>query len=155
MPDVDGEPWRFTTRQFTNCRMAIAHQPFGVVAGRIQYKHAQVAIFEGLGTSASGFPAEIEDERRLARLESFRDRYEDFKAGAATTPRLAEQFTRIRSELGDFPGRVAGPARLRAMLANAAAPTTRASSTTATSTPRPRSASGTCARPARPPTSRS
>ena len=44
----------------------IAHQPFGVVAGKIQYKHAQVAIFEGYaGTSASGFPAEIEDQRRL------------------------------------------------------------------------------------------
>lgn len=99
----------------------IAHQPFGVVAGKIQYKHAQVAIFEGYaGSSASGFPAEIEDERRLARLESFLDRYDDFKAGAATTPRLAEQFTRIRSELGDFPGRVVDPARLRAMLANAA-----------------------------------
>lgn len=122
VPDVDGEPWRFTTRQFRRTiAWHIAHQPFGVVAGKIQYKHAQVAIFEGYaGTSASGFPAEIEDERRLARLESFLDRYEDFKAGAATTPRLAEQFTRIRSELGDFPGRVADTARLRAMLANAA-----------------------------------
>jgi len=122
VPDVDGEPWRFTTRQFRRTiAWHIAHQPFGVVAGKIQYKHAQVAIFEGYaGTSASGFPAEIEDERRLARLESFLDRYEDFKAGAATPPRLAEQFTRIRSELGDFPGRVADTARLRAMLANAA-----------------------------------
>ena len=122
VPDVDGEPWRFTTRQFRRTvAWHIAHQPFGVVAGKIQYKHTQVAIFEGYaGTSASGFPAEIEDERRLARLESFLDRYDDFKAGAATTPRLAEQFTSIRSELGDFPGRVVDPARLRAMLANAA-----------------------------------
>jgi integrase len=122
VPDVDGSPWRFTTRQFRRTiAWHIAHQPFGVVAGKIQYKHAQVAIFEGYaGNSASGFPAEIEDERRLARLESFLDRYDDFKAGAATTPRLAEQFTRIRSELGDFPGRVVDPARLRAMLANAA-----------------------------------
>lgn len=104
-----------------NIAWHIAHQPFGVVAGKIQYKHAQVAIFEGYaGSSASGFPAEIEDERRLARLESFLDRYDDFKAGAATTPRLAEQFTHIRSELGDFPGRVVDTARLRAMLANAA-----------------------------------
>ncbi len=92
-----------------------------MVAGKIQYKHAKVAIFEGYaGSSASGFPAEIEDERRLARLETFLDRYEDFKAGAATTPRLAEQFARIRDELDDFPGRVADPGRLRAMLSNAA-----------------------------------
>ena len=62
---------------------------------------------------ARGFSAEIEDKRRLARLESFLDRYDDFKAGAATTPRLAEQFTRIRSELGDFPGRVANAERRR------------------------------------------
>jgi hypothetical protein len=122
VPDVDGKPWRFTTRQFRRTiAWHIAHQPFGVVAGKIQYKHTQVAIFEGYaGTSASGFPAEIEDERRLARLESFLDRYDDFKAGAATTPRLAEQFTSIRRELDDFPGRMVDPARLRAMLANAA-----------------------------------
>jgi hypothetical protein len=122
VPDGDGSPWRFTTRQFRRTiAWHIAHQPFGVVAGKIQYKHAHVAIFEGYaGSSASGFPAEIEDERRLARLESFLDRYEDFKAGSAATPRLAAQFTRIRDELGDFPGRVIDPSRLRAMLSNAA-----------------------------------
>jgi integrase len=122
VPDVDGEPWRFTTRQFRRTvAWHIAHQPFGVVAGKIQYKHAQVAIFEGYaGSSASGFPAEIEDERQLARLETFLDRYEDYKASAVTTPRLSEQFARIRDELDDFPGRVVDPGRLRAMLFNAA-----------------------------------
>lgn len=122
VPDSGGRPWRFTTRQFRRTvAWHIAHQPFGVVAGKIQYKHAQVAIFEGYaGSSASGFPAEVEDERQLARLETFLDRYEDYKAGAATTPRLSEQFARVRDELDDFPGRAADPSRVRAMLSNAA-----------------------------------
>uniref|UniRef100_UPI0021C19F5B hypothetical protein n=1 Tax=Frankia tisae TaxID=2950104 RepID=UPI0021C19F5B len=122
VPEVDGHPWRFTTRQFRrSVAWHIAHQPFGVVAGKIQYKHARVAMFEGYaGTSASGFPAEIEAERELDRLESFLDRYEDFKAGVQTPARLAEKFTHIRDELGDFPGQIVDTSRLRAMMANAA-----------------------------------
>ncbi|MEU5646616.1 hypothetical protein [Streptomyces milbemycinicus] len=34
------------------------------------------------------------------------------------SPRLAAEFTRVRDELGDFPGRVIDTDRLRAMLAN-------------------------------------
>ncbi|MGV9758339.1 hypothetical protein ACWDUC_21255 [Streptomyces tricolor] len=122
IPLVDGEKWRFTTRQFRRTvAWHIAFQPFGVVAGKIQYKHVKVAMFEGYaGSSASGFPSEVEGEQRLARTEHFLDQYEDFKAGVRTPPRLAEQFARIRDELGDFPGRVVDTARLRAMLANPA-----------------------------------
>jgi hypothetical protein len=36
-------------------------------------------------------------------------------------PRLAEEFTRVRDELGDFPGRVIDTARLRAMSTSPAA----------------------------------
>ncbi|MFF2861456.1 hypothetical protein ACFVSX_16350 [Streptomyces rubiginosohelvolus] len=122
IPLVDGEKWRFTTRQFRRTvAWHIAFQPFGVVAGKIQYKHVKVAMFEGYaGSSASGFPSEVEGEQRLARTEHFLDQYEDFKAGVRMPPRLAEQFARIRDELGDFPGRVVDPARLRAMLTNPA-----------------------------------
>ncbi|MGV2921400.1 hypothetical protein [Streptomyces alfalfae] len=70
------------------------------------------------GSSASGFPSEVEGEQRLARTEHFLDQYEDFKAGVRMPPRLAEQFARVRDELGDFPGRAVDTARLRAMLAN-------------------------------------
>ncbi|WP_329359905.1 hypothetical protein [Streptomyces anulatus] len=57
IPLADGEPWRFSTRQFRRTvAWHIGHQPFGVVAGKIQYKHLKVAMFEGYaGSSASGF----------------------------------------------------------------------------------------------------
>jgi hypothetical protein len=35
VPDVGGGPWRFTTRQFRTVAWHVAHQPFGVVAGKI------------------------------------------------------------------------------------------------------------------------
>ncbi|MFB0627599.1 hypothetical protein [Streptomyces sp. AB3(2024)] len=122
IPLVDEKKWRFTTRQFRRTvAWHIAFQPFGVVAGKIQYKHVKVAMFEGYaGNSASGFPSEVESEQQLARTEHFLDQYEDFKAGVRMPPRLAEEFTRVRDELGDFPGRVIDTARLRAMLTNPA-----------------------------------
>ncbi|MDI9979468.1 hypothetical protein [Rhodococcus sp. IEGM 1307] len=120
--DVDYRPWRFTTRQFRRTvAWHIARQPFGVVAGKIQYKHVRVAMFEGYaGTSASGFRSEVDDERALAQMDSFLEQYEDFKAGVRTPARLVEQFDQIRTELDDFPGRVVDHARVRAMLANTA-----------------------------------
>ncbi|MFE2998037.1 hypothetical protein ACFXG4_23870 [Nocardia sp. NPDC059246] len=122
IPEVDGRQWRFTTRQFRRTvAWHIARQPFGAVAGKIQYQHVRVAIFEGYaGTSASGFPSEIDAEREFARLDSILDQYEDYKAGVRTPARLIEQFDHIRAELGDFPGRIADTSRLRAMLANTA-----------------------------------
>ncbi|MFB6957546.1 hypothetical protein ACFCYB_10960 [Streptomyces sp. NPDC056309] len=48
VPDVDGEPWNLTTRQFRRTvAWHIAHRPYGTVAGMIQYKHLSVAMFEG------------------------------------------------------------------------------------------------------------
>jgi hypothetical protein len=48
----------------------IAHQPFGVVAGAKQYKHAKLAMFYGYaGTSASGFAAEVVAEESVALLD--------------------------------------------------------------------------------------
>ncbi|WP_371095155.1 hypothetical protein [Streptomyces sanglieri] len=122
IPLVDGKKWRFTTRQFRRTvAWHIGHQPFGVVAGKIQYKHVKVAMFEGYaGSSVSGFRNEVESEQQLARLEHFLDQYEDFKDGVRMPPRLTAEFTRIRDELGDFPGRTVDAARLRAMLANPA-----------------------------------
>jgi len=49
LPMIDGQPWRFNTRQFRRTlAWYIANRPFGVVAGKIQYKHASVAMFERL-----------------------------------------------------------------------------------------------------------
>ncbi|PKW19761.1 hypothetical protein [Saccharopolyspora spinosa] len=123
---IDGQTttdaWWFTTRQFRRTlAWHIARQPFGLVAGKIQYQQASVSIFEGYaGTSESGFRAEVEKERAEAQLDDIVERYEDdlcgrpFTGGAAA--RLKSEFARVRAELGDFPGRRADRARVREML---------------------------------------
>lgn len=48
--EVDGVPavWRFNLRQFRRTLARhIVRQPFGVIAGMLQYKHVSVATFEG------------------------------------------------------------------------------------------------------------
>jgi len=121
----DGEEaklWAFTTRQFRRTlAWHIAHQPFGVVAGARQYKHAQVVVFEGYaGTSASGFAAEVEAEQALARLDYIEDLYRDWvrggDSGGGAAGGVDAEFARIRAELSDLPGTVADRARLRRML---------------------------------------
>ena len=120
------EPWELTTVQFRRTlAWHIAHQPFGVVAGARQYKHAQVAIFEGYaGTSASGFAAEVEAEQAVARLDYAEHLYRDWLAGGPSgggaDRKISAEFARIHAELADLPGTVADPRRLRAMLSHLA-----------------------------------
>lgn len=119
-----GMPWAFNTRQFRrSLAWHIAHQPFGVVAGAKQYKHAQIAMFEGYaGTSASGFAAEVAAEEAVAQLDYLEELYRDWNdggtSGGGAASRINAEFDRIRRELGDLPGVVARPSRLRTMLAH-------------------------------------
>lgn len=122
--DADGLPWIFNTRQFRRTlAWHIAHQPFGVVAGTRQYKHARHVVFSGYaGTSASGFAAEVASEEAVARLDYAEDLYRDWDGGGTSaggaSKAIDADFSRIRRELGDTPGVIASPARLRAMLAH-------------------------------------
>jgi hypothetical protein len=77
-----GKPWRITTRQFRRTiAWHIANRPFGTIAGMIQYKHASVAAFEGYaGTSASGFRAEVEAQRRLGQQGDLLDYFDRRRA---------------------------------------------------------------------------
>lgn len=117
-----GAPWAFNARQFRRTlAWHIAHQPFGVVAGAKQYKHAKPAMFDGYaGTSASGFAAEVAAEETVALLDYAEELYRDWndggRAGGGATARIDAEFTRIRRELGDLPGVIANPNRLRTML---------------------------------------
>ena len=117
-------PWELTTAQFRRTlAWHIAHQPFGVVAGARQYKHAQVAIFEGYaGTSASGFAAEVGAEQAVARLDYAEDLYRDWLAsgpsGGGANRKINAEFARIHAELADLPGTIADPRRLRTMLSH-------------------------------------
>ena len=123
----DGQAaWQLTTTQFRRTlAWHIAHQPFGVVAGARQYKHAQVTIFEGYaGTSASGFAAEVEAEQAVARLDYAEDLYRDWLAGGPSgggaDHKINAEFARIHAELADLPGTIADPRRLRTMLSHLA-----------------------------------
>ena len=116
---LDGDQaWAFTPSQWRRTlAWHIAHQPFGVVAGARQYHHAKITMFEGYaGTSASGFAA----EEAVAALDYVEDLYRDWNDGArsagAAGQRIDAEFDRIRRDLGDLPGVVADPLRLRALL---------------------------------------
>lgn len=117
-----GLPWAFNTLQFRRTlAWHIAHQPYGVVAGAKQYKHAAVAMFEGYaGTSASGFAAEVAANEVIARLDYLEDLYRDYhdgaRAGGGASRHIDAEFDRIRRELGELPGILASPSRLRTML---------------------------------------
>jgi hypothetical protein len=77
-----------------------------------------------LGTSPSGFRAEVAAEEALARLADIVERYDDFKAGVRSTApggaRTDNEFARVQEELQDFPGRVVDERRLHAMLKTSA-----------------------------------
>ena len=125
IPPVDGAPWRFSSRQFRRTlAWHIANRPFGTVAGKIHYKHASIAMFEGYsGGSPSGFRREVEQERALGQLDDVVEHYEqavrrDLAPTGPAAARLQAEFTRIRDELGDLPGHIVDPQRLRAMLAH-------------------------------------
>ncbi|MFF4174210.1 hypothetical protein [Streptomyces sp. NPDC001744] len=121
-PPAEPMAWRFDTLQFRRTlAWHIATQPFGMVAGTRQYKHASFAIFEGYaGTSASGFADEVEAEKATAKLDYVEDLYHDWNEGGQSaggaTQRIEAEFDRIRAELGDLPGTAASPERLRTML---------------------------------------
>lgn len=126
IPLVDGRPWVFNTRQFRRTvAWHIANRPFGVIAGKLQYKHASVAMFDGYaGASASGFRQEVEAERHLGQLEDIVTHYEarlrgEPLAGPAAT-RIAAEFGRVAEEMGPLPGLLADAKRVKAMLSHLA-----------------------------------
>ncbi|WP_146042050.1 hypothetical protein [Chromobacterium sinusclupearum] len=70
--DQDGveKPWKFNTRQFRRTLARyIARQPFGVIAGMRQYKHVQVAIFEGYAGVDTEWLDMVGEERGLAQFD--------------------------------------------------------------------------------------
>jgi integrase len=122
IPEVDGAPWPLNSLQFRRTlAWHIANQPFGIVAGKIQYQHVSVTTFEGYaGRSESGFRSEIEAERQFQQMEDIVDRYEEYCSGVkATGPGSAHVeriFADVQQQLDDFPGHIVDRGRVRAML---------------------------------------
>ncbi|PAL21817.1 hypothetical protein [Sphingopyxis sp. GW247-27LB] len=125
VPLVDEQIWVFNTRQFRRTlAWYIANRPFGVVAGKIQYKHASVAMFDGYaGASASGFRQEVEQERALGQLDDIVAQYEAYRGGERLAGpaggRIAAEMLRVETA-SDLPGIVADEKRVKAMLAHLA-----------------------------------
>ncbi|MGQ4425438.1 hypothetical protein ACN6LL_008255 [Streptomyces violaceoruber] len=73
-----------------------------------------------MGTPESGFAEEVAANDAVARMDYLEDIYRDWHNGGAASggaaERISAEFERIRRELGDLPGAVASPARLRRML---------------------------------------
>lgn len=64
------EPWSFNTRQFRRTLARyIARQPFGIIAGMLQYKHIEVTIFEGYAGSEPEWNKLLEQEKVLASVD--------------------------------------------------------------------------------------
>ena len=125
-PGPDGQRWHVTTRQFRRTiAWHIANRPFGAVAGMIQYKHASVAAFEGYaGSTASGFRAEIEAERRLGQIEDVLAHFDARQGGGALSgpagPRVGRALDAVADNLGPLPAMLANRGRLRVLLADLA-----------------------------------
>jgi hypothetical protein len=82
-------------------------------------------MFEGYaGTSSSGFAAEVAAEEAVAMLDYLEELFHDWDDGHAATggaaTRINAEFDRIRRELGELPGVVTDPLRLRTMLTHLA-----------------------------------
>lgn len=124
IPRIGDEPWKFTTRQLRRTiAWYIANRPFGTVAGKIQYKHASVAMFEGYaGSAQADFRLALERERALGQLDDIVAHYEAYlrREGPAGpgAARLRREFGRVQEELGDLPGRILDRKRLRTMVAH-------------------------------------
>jgi hypothetical protein len=126
VPLVDDSTWIFNTRQFRRTlAWYIANRPFGVVAGKIQYKHTSVAMFDGYaGASTSGFRQEVEQERALGQLDDIVAQYEARRRGEKLAGpaggRVAAEMQRVEAATGVLPGIIADEKRVKAMLAHLA-----------------------------------
>ena len=111
IPKVDGKRWGIATSQFrrTLARF-IARQPFGIIAGMIQYKHVNTSMFEGYAGNDSNWKQMLEEEKTLASIDHLRDLYFDIQDGTvagAKGERLVEECEQV---MADFKG-VAGDRR--------------------------------------------
>lgn len=126
IPLVEGRSWIFNTRQFRRTvAWYIANRPFGAVAGKIQYKHASVAMFDGYaGSSAFGFRQEVEQEHHLGQLDDIVAHYEAAQRGERLAglgaSRVTHEIGRVAQEIGPLPGVIADGKRVKAMLAHLA-----------------------------------
>lgn len=116
------EPWRFNTRQFRRTLARyIARQPFGIIAGMRQYKHIEVAVFEGYAGQEPEWNKLLADERVLASIDILEEVAMDLSNGelaGEVGQKLKEQFAlEFKGRAEDFP-----PSQIAKWLANTTKP---------------------------------
>jgi hypothetical protein len=67
-----------------------------VIAGALAYRHASVQMFEGLGTSESGFRAEVEADQAILQAERLGEMVTSTKHRRLTEPAAAEAEARLQ-----------------------------------------------------------
>lgn len=116
------KPWKFNTRQFRRTLARyIARQPFGVIAGMLQYKHVEIATFQGYAGSEPEWNKLLADEKVLASIDVLEEVAMDLSNGELAGnigQKLKEQFSvEFKGRAEDFP-----PSQIAKWLANAAKP---------------------------------
>lgn len=119
-------PWHFTSSQFRKTlAWHIANQPFGEIAGMIQYGHASIQMFEAYaGTPEAGFFAEVLQAQEKANLATLMEMQEDFHAGILPAGPMAQELIELfkfaSRRIGPFPGERADELRVGQHLRNKA-----------------------------------
>ena len=106
----------------------IARQPFGIIAGKLQYKHVSTIIFEGYaGSDDAGFRAEVAEESVMAGIDMLEEFEEDQAAGSIFGPgarslmakvAAAKEVARARANVDRTDIRAAEVAALRSIAVN-------------------------------------
>lgn len=127
IPEFDGEAWHFTTRQFRQTlAQHIAVQPFGIIAGAIQYGHLRTQTFERYaGSVYNSFNAEVARRQRARAAEALVDLFLENREGSSPSgPKSGEVlawFEEVEAEIeAEFGGLTPTRAELRRLLQNQA-----------------------------------
>lgn len=110
--------WHFNTRQFRRTLARhIVRQPFGMIAGMLQYKHVEVATFQGYAGSDPEWNKLLEEEKVLASVDILEEVAMDMSSGQLAGEfgtKLKEEFAaEFRGRAEDFP-----PSQIAKWLAN-------------------------------------
>lgn len=102
---------RITTRMFRKTiAWHIANQPFGIVAGMIQFGHLKAQMFEGYaGTASAGLLKDIEEQQALANAREVRAIFDDHLKGIKVAGPLSSEINTEMEKIGElasFEGKV-------------------------------------------------
>ncbi|CAJ8261875.1 integrase family protein [Burkholderia pseudomallei] len=101
-------PWKLNARQFrrTLARF-IVRQPFGVIAGMLQYKHVEVATFQGYAGEEPAWNQLLEQEKVLASVDILEEVAMDLSNGQLAGDfgqQLKDEFAKeFRGRAEDYP----------------------------------------------------